>query len=234
VRAALLALVLANVLAFAWWQGLLDPWLAAGRDPDRVTRQVEPAKVRVVPIERLEAARRAAQAGCWEVGPLADDRFERALAWARAQGAKAEAQPAKPVLRLRFAPSATDAERRAGLAELAAQSAGEPRPCDSPGVSTTASATTGSATAGSATAGSATAGSAAAGSAAAGSAAAGPATTGSGPTGSEVRAAPGASASAPAGAVPVPPTPRTAAPSPAAAPAASKASSPEAAGGGAK
>ncbi len=48
-RALLLALVLANVLAFAWWQGLLDPWLAAGRDPDRVTRQVEPAKVRVVP-----------------------------------------------------------------------------------------------------------------------------------------------------------------------------------------
>jgi len=194
VRAALLALVLANVLAFAWWQGLLDPWLAAGRDPDRVTRQVEPAKVRVVPIERLEAARRAAQAGCWEVGPLADDRFERALAWARAQGAKAEAQPAKPVLRLRFAPSATDAERRAGLAELAVQSAGEPRPCDSPGVSTTASATTGSPTTGSPTTGSATAGSATAGSATAGSATAGSAT----------------------------------------APAASKASPPEAAGGGAK
>jgi hypothetical protein len=129
-RALLLALVLANVLAFAWWQGLLDAWLPVGRDPDRVTRQVGPSKVRVVPIERLEAARRAAQSGCWEVGPLADDRFERALAWARGQGTKADALPAKPVFRLRFASSTTDAERRAGLAELATESAGEPRPCD--------------------------------------------------------------------------------------------------------
>jgi hypothetical protein len=95
-----------------------------------VTRQVGPSKVRVVPIERLEAARRAAQSGCWEVGPLADDRFERALAWARGQGTKADALPAKPVFRLRFASSTTDAERRAGLAELATESAGEPRPCD--------------------------------------------------------------------------------------------------------
>ena len=44
------ALLVANVLAFAWWQGWLDPWVGAKREPERLARQIEPQVLRIVPM----------------------------------------------------------------------------------------------------------------------------------------------------------------------------------------
>jgi hypothetical protein len=46
-------LILANGLAFAWWNGFLSNWLGEGREPERINAQVAAANARLVPLARL-------------------------------------------------------------------------------------------------------------------------------------------------------------------------------------
>ncbi len=74
-RALLLLLVLANVGIFAWSRGWLEPmWVSpdhADREPARLSRQVRPEAVRVLPAASEAASRAQAQAPrCVEIGPF--------------------------------------------------------------------------------------------------------------------------------------------------------------------
>jgi hypothetical protein len=52
-KAFAIILILANGLAFAWWNGFLSSWLGDGREPERTTAQVAAANARLVPLSRL-------------------------------------------------------------------------------------------------------------------------------------------------------------------------------------
>ena len=75
-RAAFLLLLLANVALLAWQQGLLGAAVEAGREPERVARQISPDKFRVLTAEQLAALRSAPKAAagvnaklaCYEFG----------------------------------------------------------------------------------------------------------------------------------------------------------------------
>lgn len=58
-RLLLLSLVLANLVALAWWQG----WLGGGHDAPGTSggrpAEIAPERLRVVPLERLDAERAA-------------------------------------------------------------------------------------------------------------------------------------------------------------------------------
>ena len=54
-RALLFALVLANLLALAWWQGWTAAWRSPAGAPAGGAGEIAPERLRVVPIERLEA-----------------------------------------------------------------------------------------------------------------------------------------------------------------------------------
>ena len=123
------ALIVANAAAFAWWRGALDDWLAYEREPERIARQFEPDKARVLPPERLDTAQRAAALRCREAGPLADDRYDRALAWAREPSRKLAVVEARPLLRVTPASTLGDEARAALLAEFATEVGTEARPC---------------------------------------------------------------------------------------------------------
>jgi hypothetical protein len=56
----LVALLLANGLAFAWWNGHLSSFVGDGREPDRMKTQVAAAKAKLVPLSRLLPASTAA------------------------------------------------------------------------------------------------------------------------------------------------------------------------------
>lgn len=93
-KLAFLLLVLVNVVLFAWQQGTFGRFAERGREPERVARQVEPERVRVLTEKDVQALREraapppgsavglnAAQA-CFEFGDFgAGDsaRVERAL-----------------------------------------------------------------------------------------------------------------------------------------------------------
>ena len=47
-RKILIALVLANLLAWAAWHGGLDDWLGSPREPDRPARQVNADRLSIV------------------------------------------------------------------------------------------------------------------------------------------------------------------------------------------
>jgi len=49
------ALVVANLLCFAWFNGWMAPLGGDGREPDRITRQIEPQRLRIVPSSRLQS-----------------------------------------------------------------------------------------------------------------------------------------------------------------------------------
>lgn len=49
-RLALLILLMVNVLLFAWGQGYLGTQ-EAGREPERLARQLAPEKLRIVPLQ---------------------------------------------------------------------------------------------------------------------------------------------------------------------------------------
>ena len=123
------ALILANAAAFAWWQGALDDWLAHEREPEIIARQFEPDAALVLPPERLDAAQRAATLRCREAGPIADDRYERALAWARDPGRKLTVVEARPLLRVTPVSTLGDEARARLQAEFAAEAGTEARPC---------------------------------------------------------------------------------------------------------
>ncbi len=95
-RLLLLVLVLANLIAFSAWYGLLETWLPGGSEPERLSGQVAPERLKVLSAgvaakpaapqpaldSRLSPAAAAAPS-CFEAGPLDDAGAERARAWAK-------------------------------------------------------------------------------------------------------------------------------------------------------
>jgi hypothetical protein len=53
VKALVVFLLVANGLAFAWWNGLLLQWLGDGREPERLQTQVAANKAKLVPLAKL-------------------------------------------------------------------------------------------------------------------------------------------------------------------------------------
>lgn len=49
------ALVVANLLCFAWFNGWMAPLGGDGREPDRITQQIEPQRLRIAPPYRMPA-----------------------------------------------------------------------------------------------------------------------------------------------------------------------------------
>ena len=90
-RAAAIALVLANAAFFAWTQGWLDSVVGVraigDREPERLLRQVRPETIRILPPSALAAASPPA---CLEAGPFA------AADLATAEAALRSAWPAAP------------------------------------------------------------------------------------------------------------------------------------------
>jgi hypothetical protein len=122
-----LLLVLANLVALAWWQGWLDRWYAPQRDPARVAAQVAPQKLRVVPLEQLRRATESAR--CREVGPLEPAASARVANWLAGVAGQAEGEQVGASYRIRFG-SAVEAELLAQrTAELAAAAGREAVPC---------------------------------------------------------------------------------------------------------
>lgn len=94
-RLLVAALVLANVLFFAWVRGWLAPSLPPPRqaesEPERLAQQVRPELITVLPAKAASAALNAAReaiAQCLEAGPFAAGNVEAA------EAALAAAQPA--------------------------------------------------------------------------------------------------------------------------------------------
>jgi len=121
-------LVLANLLALAWWQGWLERWLPSGREPGRVTQQIAPERLRVVPQERFDAAVAILRGPCLEVGPLDDVALQRVAAWGGGL-TDARGEIDRPKYRLRFAATIPDDEFGARRAQLAGLSGREPTAC---------------------------------------------------------------------------------------------------------
>ncbi len=130
-KALAAALIVANLLALAWWQGWIDDWVPSSREPQRVARQVAPERLAVVPIERLDTAlRRLADADrCLEVGPLDDAAFARVAYWVATLGTGARGEAIPPVYRVRLGATIERADLLARRAELAATAGREPVPC---------------------------------------------------------------------------------------------------------
>ena len=129
-RTAAVLLVLANLGFFAWTRGWLQPGFPPPRhgehEPQRLTAQLNPEAVTVLPPRAANAAvvaARAAAAVCLEAGPLAES--EMAAAEAELQAAQLpegswarEGAPSQP-LWLVFAGRWPDAEaRRTRVADL--------------------------------------------------------------------------------------------------------------------
>jgi SPOR domain len=55
VKALVVFLLVANGLAFAWWNGMLSQWLGDGREPERIQTQVAATKAKLVPVAKLIA-----------------------------------------------------------------------------------------------------------------------------------------------------------------------------------
>ncbi|MCX7901337.1 MAG: SPOR domain-containing protein [Burkholderiaceae bacterium] len=84
-----LLLVLVNLLLFAWQQGVFGRLPESGREPERVARQIQPERVRVLlphelkalrekALETSAAARELAAAGCTEFGDFTPESAARA------------------------------------------------------------------------------------------------------------------------------------------------------------
>ena len=102
------ALIVANGLALAWWQGWLDPWLGAERQPQRLERQVRPETMQILP-------RRAGQGAA----PVVAAESAPAPATENASAASSETSSA---------PSSTTANSPASGPAAAASAASEANP----------------------------------------------------------------------------------------------------------
>ena len=141
----MVVLLAANALFFAWTRGWLAPALQAPRlaerEPERVTQQVRPERVVVLPAAAASAAVAAARAAtrlCLEAGPVADARLAAAEAalvqagmapgsWSR--GAPVAGQAAGAWLRF----TQMDAELQARLRALQdPELPGGFKPCEAP------------------------------------------------------------------------------------------------------
>jgi len=133
-KLAFLLLVLVNLLLFAWQQGAFGRYGDGGREPERVERQVEPDRIRVLTERdvqelRQRALRNSAESGavpdltvaqaCLEFGdfgPTEAARAEKSLA-ALAPAAKVSSRPVEaPGWYMVYLPpfkTAAEAERRA-------------------------------------------------------------------------------------------------------------------------
>lgn len=129
-KLAFLLLVLVNLLLFAWQQGAFGRYGDGGREPERMERQVEPERIRVLTERDVQALReRATQnssvlnlsvaQSCLEFGdfsPAEAARAEKALA-ALAPAVKLSQRPVEaPGWFMVYLPpfkTAADAERRA-------------------------------------------------------------------------------------------------------------------------
>ena len=94
-RAAVAALLLANVLFFAWARGWLSPAVppphAGEREPGRLAAQIRPETIRLVTPQAASAAVAAANAVCMEAGPFGDTDIGVAEAAVLAAGVPANA-----------------------------------------------------------------------------------------------------------------------------------------------
>jgi hypothetical protein len=87
-KLAFLLLLLTNLALFAWQRGVFGPVLEAGREPQRIARQVAPEKIRALTPEQLaalrstakSAAKSAAKPACFEFGDFDEASLERAQA----------------------------------------------------------------------------------------------------------------------------------------------------------
>lgn len=91
-RAVVVALLLANLLFFAWTQGWLDSLIGirahGDREPERLLRQIHPESVKVLPAGAASATP-VAEAACFEAGPFAE------AEWASAQSAAQSVLPSR-------------------------------------------------------------------------------------------------------------------------------------------
>ena len=139
IRLLLLALVLANLLAFALWSGLLErsgllALLPGGAEPQRLAQQVAPERLKVIapgsrpapPATADPAAPAGPAAGpvasCVEAGPLEEAVVERLRDWVSAPGeglqAGLERRPDAPSFMVYLAPAASAAESSSRLERL--------------------------------------------------------------------------------------------------------------------
>ena len=76
-RLFVVALLFANLAFYAWTQGWLDEVVGVraigDREPERMTRQVKPELIRVLPPQSAASAMAIAKARCLEAGPFAAD-----------------------------------------------------------------------------------------------------------------------------------------------------------------
>jgi hypothetical protein len=124
-------LLLANLLALAWWQGWLDTWLPTGREPQRLAAQVQPQRLQPVPASELEAARASVAERCIEVGLLDEATRQRVASWAQGL-AGVRSEPLVEGYRLIFAPGTPQEQINARSAELATVATRAPTPCPLP------------------------------------------------------------------------------------------------------
>src|SRR5919197_5361468 len=68
-KLAFLLLALANLAFFAWQQGVFGGLPDAGREPERVNRQVEPERIRVLTQPEVQALRAKAKEVPREASP---------------------------------------------------------------------------------------------------------------------------------------------------------------------
>ncbi len=127
-KLAFLLLVLVNLLLFAWLQGAFGRYGEGGREPERVARQIEPERIRVLTEKDVQALRERATSSngldpaspqaCIEFGdfPQADAaRVEKLLAALPAAKVSSRAIEAPGWYMVYLPPHKTwsDAERRA-------------------------------------------------------------------------------------------------------------------------
>jgi len=124
-------LVLANLLALAWWQGWLDTWLPTEREPRRLVGQMQPQRLQPVPVSELEAARASVAERCIQVGLLDEETRQRVAAWAQGL-AGVRSEPLVSGYRLIFATGTPQEQINARSAELATVATRAPTPCPVP------------------------------------------------------------------------------------------------------
>lgn len=94
-RALVAALLLANVLFFAWARGWLSPAVPpphhGEREPERLAAQIRPESIKLVTPQAASAAVAAASAVCMEAGPFGDTDIGVAEAALLAAGVPANA-----------------------------------------------------------------------------------------------------------------------------------------------
>ena len=59
-KLALLLLLLLNVALYAWQQGAFGRFVEGGREPERISRQIEPERIRVLSEKEVQKLRERA------------------------------------------------------------------------------------------------------------------------------------------------------------------------------